>query len=294
MAQLVDLPPLDAAAWRDAVLAHLGESHRRLGGLIERRGPLRLFANPTYGWTFFNTARQVAPIRDPDIDPLVGQVVHFYQSHCLRPAWDLSQRLAPPSLAGRLVEAGFALDRTETLMVYPMEEGRRRTEDGRGAAGRQQAEGSRWREIEDARRNTKYEIRNPSLDDFIHAWQQGFAMGPDTNLEQVHSLFSRDLASGWEFWCAYQDGQAVGTLGALSFEGVVQIANVSTLPSLRRQGVATALVRHALRRAEAAGHTLVYLNAATDSPAERLYQRLGFAALDLWRTYGYQKEAWWG
>ncbi|MCW5851645.1 MAG: GNAT family N-acetyltransferase [Anaerolineae bacterium] len=287
MAQLVDLHPSDAAAWRDAVLAHLGESHRRLGGLIERRGPLRLFANPTYGWTFFNTARQVAPILDPDIDALVEQVVRFYESHYLRPSWDLSQRLAPPSLTGRLVQAGFVLDRTETLMVYPIEDGglpitggRRGTEAGR---------------ITDYRLpTTDYAIRPPPLDDFIHAWQQGFAMGPDTNLAQVHSLFSRDLASGWEFWCAYQDGQAVGTLGALSLDGVVQIANVSTLSHLRRQGVATALMRHALQRAEAAGHSLVYLNAATGSPAERLYQRLGFGVLDLWQTYGYQKGAWWG
>ena len=281
MAHLVDLHPSDAAAWRDAVLAHLGESHRRLGGLIERRGPLRLFANPVYGWTFFNTARQVAPIRDSDIDPLVGQVVRFYESHSLRPAWDLSQRLAPPTLAGRLVQAGFVLDRTETLMVYPTEDGRRRTEDG-------------GRKREDGRGVADYAIRPPPLDDFIQAWQQGFSMGPDTNLEQVYSLFSRDLASGWEFWCAYLEGQPVGTLGALSFAGVVQIANVSTLPSLRRQGVATTLVRHALWRAQEAGHSLVYLNAATGSPAERLYQRLGFAALDLWQTYGYQKGAWWG
>ncbi len=288
MAHLVDLPPSQAAAWRDAVLAHLGESHCRLGGLIERRGPLRLFANPAYGWTFFNTARQVAPIREPDIAALVGQVVHFYQSHSLRPAWDLSQRLAPPSLAGRLVQAGFVLDRTETLMVCSTEDrgrktedGRRRTEDGRGTA-------------DYAIRNTQYVIRPPSLDDFIHAWQQGFAMGPDTSLDQVHALFSRDMESGWEFWCAYQDGQAVGTLGALSFEGVVQIANVSTLPRLRRQGVATALVRHALRRAAEGGQGLVYLNAATGSPAERLYQGLGFVALDQWQTYGYQKGAWWG
>ena len=119
-------------------------------------------------------------------------------------------------------------------------------------------------------------------------------MGPDTPLDQVHALFSRDLASGWEFWCAYQAGHPVGTLGALSFEGVVQIANVSTLPSLRRQGVATALMRHALARAAEGGARLVYLNAATGSAAERLYQRLGFAALDQWRTYGYEHGAWWG
>ena len=281
MAQLVDLPPLDAAAWRDAVLAHLGESHRRLGGLIERRGPLRLFANPAYGWTFFNTARQVAPIRDPDIDALVGQVVHFYYSHSLRPAWDLSRRLAPPSLAGHLVQAGFVLDRTETLMVYPLGDGGRTTEDGRG-------------HTQYAIRTTDYAIRPPPLDDFIHAWQQGFGMGPDTPLAQVRALFGRDLASGWEFWCAYQGDHAVGTLGALCFEDVVQIANVSTLPGLRRQGVATALVRHALQRAEEAGARFVYLNAATGSAAERLYQRLGFAALDLWQTYGYEREAWWG
>ena len=281
MAHLLDLPPSEAAAWHDAVLAHLSESHRRLGGLIERRGPLRLFANPTYGWTFFNTARQVAPIRDPDIDALVGQVVHFYYSHSLRPAWDLSRRLAPPSLAGRLVQAGFVLDRTETLMVYPTGEGIGNRDYGIGTA-------------DDEIRNTHYAIRTPPLDDFIHAWQQGFGMGPDTPLAQVRTLFGRDLASGWEFWCAYQAGQAVGTLGALCFEGVVQIANVSTLPGLRRQGVATALVRHALGRAEAAGARFVYLNAATGSAAERLYQRLGFAALDLWQTYGYEREAWWG
>src|SRR5262245_36790109 len=117
MAQLTDLRATLADAWRDPVFAHLATSHHRLGGDIETAGPLRLFANETYDWTFFNTSRQVDAIATRDIDWLIRYVIRFYDTRQLRPAWDLSDRLAPTALAALLTHAGFVLDRGEALMA---------------------------------------------------------------------------------------------------------------------------------------------------------------------------------
>ncbi len=258
-------PSLDPTAWRPAIDAHLAAGHTRLGGRIVPVGPLRLFANPDYEWTFFNTARQARAMGDDEVPALLPRVMDFYTELGLRPAWDVSAALSPQGLVSQLTAARFVMDRYETLMAW--------------------APGAAPTPVRGNRAIHPYEVTAANLDVFVRAWQPGFAIGAETNLAQVRRLFLRDLASGWQFWCADRDGFPIGTLAALSLDGVTQLANISTVPAARRQGVASALMRHALDRAAAAGDRLVYLHAATGSAAERLYRRLGFQSLDHWMTY---------
>jgi GNAT superfamily N-acetyltransferase len=68
-------------------------------------------------------------------------------------------------------------------------------------------------------------------------------------------------------YVAFVDGKPAGA-GALSIlEGVGHLANMATIPELRRRGAQTALIRRRIRDAAAAGCTLV--STGTSDPASR-------------------------
>jgi len=71
------------------------------------------------------------------------------------------------------------------------------------------------------------------------------------------------------------DGRAVATTVLYEGEEVAGIYWVGTLPGARRRGIASAMTRHALREAKAAGYGLAVLNAS--AAGQPLYRRLGFA-----------------
>ena len=68
--------------------------------------------------------------------------------------------------------------------------------------------------------------------------------------------------------------------------GDADLLTVATLPSARRQGVATAMVTHLLRRARQAGCASVLLEVRVSNTAAReLYRRLGFVPVGTRRRY---------
>ncbi len=56
-----------------------------------------------------------------------------------------------------------------------------------------------------------------------------------------------------------------------------EISKMLVHSSARRQGVAQALMRHALERARTLGCKLLVLDTCTGFPAQRMYEKLGFA-----------------
>lgn len=84
-------------------------------------------------------------------------------------------------------------------------------------------------------------------------------------------------------YLAWRAGEPVGALVCQISTGVAGIFHVATLPSVRRQGVAQALVTRALVNARAAGaHTAAL---TSSHMAEALYRRLGFVSccvFELW------------
>lgn len=260
-------PMLDPAAVRAAVAAHMAESHHRLGGHTMALGPLVLYSHPTFGWTFFNTARLVHPMTYAEGERLLPVVEDYFRSRGVHPAWEMLASLAPPHLDDHLRLAGYTLDSHESLMACPL--------DGDRPA-RTAFRPTPW-EV--------YPIEAADVDVFLETWRAAYNVDVSTDPTPVRRLFLRDLAVGWRLWCAGRGRTTVGTLAAISIDGVVEIANVGTLPAARRQGVASQLVAHCLAEARRQGDHLAYLCADVNSSAARLYARQGFTAVDTLSAY---------
>ena len=82
------------------------------------------------------------------------------------------------------------------------------------------------------------------------------------------------------------DGEIASYAGLYLDDGVAQVEDVATLPAYRRQGLASAIVLHAVAEARRSGAELVFLVAdESDSPKE-LYGRLGFDPIGVEHVFG--------
>jgi GNAT superfamily N-acetyltransferase len=86
-------------------------------------------------------------------------------------------------------------------------------------------------------------------------------------------------------YVAYVDGRPAGAGALYVAEGIGHLANVATLPGLRRRGAQSALIRRRIRDAGAAGCTLVSSGASVGSQSLRNLERAGL-------TVVYEKTAW--
>ena len=111
------------------------------------------------------------------------------------------------------------------------------------------------------------------------------------DLAQVHALECAAQQSPWRVQhfaaeldnpCAHidlcwRDGVLAGFLCAWLIAGELQIQNVATAPSCRRQGVAARLLARVLERSRAAGMESAWLEVRVGNAAAiTLYERFGF------------------
>lgn len=89
----------------------------------------------------------------------------------------------------------------------------------------------------------------------------------------------------WRHWSAWWHGEAVAATSLLYHAGVAGIYGVTTLPKARRQGIARALVLHAIEEAKRTGYRIVVLSPTEMS--EGIYRRLGFRPYTRIRHYSY-------
>jgi len=116
------------------------------------------------------------------------------------------------------------------------------------------------------------------------AFHQSLAEGfPEPGLRRFHAERSRQrrtqIAKGLGQWFGAFDGDRLaGDMGAFHDDQLIRYQNVQTHPEYRRRGICSALLAHALDRAQARapGATPVIV-ALADSDAGRLYRRAGFA-----------------
>ena len=78
------------------------------------------------------------------------------------------------------------------------------------------------------------------------------------------------------FYLALRKGKPAGTALMYSRNGIGYIDAVGTLPEHRRCGVASATVARAVADSKALGNRWTTLEVECESPAERIYRRLGF------------------
>jgi GNAT superfamily N-acetyltransferase len=80
----------------------------------------------------------------------------------------------------------------------------------------------------------------------------------------------------WRHFVGWWQGRAVASTSLLFYAGVAGIYGVATIPAARRQGIARAMLLHAIEIARQAGYQIVVLSPTEMS--ERIYHRLGFRA----------------
>jgi ribosomal-protein-alanine N-acetyltransferase len=80
-------------------------------------------------------------------------------------------------------------------------------------------------------------------------------------------------------WVADRDGRVLGFLIAREVAKETEILNLAVDPAARREGIASALLRHALSHAAENGATKVFLEVRSSNlTAQRFYQSHGFVS----------------
>lgn len=78
-------------------------------------------------------------------------------------------------------------------------------------------------------------------------------------------------------WCAQEGGQITGFIALRGAAGQWEMLNVAVAPAQQRQGIGTALLRHALT---ALGNAQITLEVSTANlAAQALYRKMGFVVL---------------
>lgn len=84
-------------------------------------------------------------------------------------------------------------------------------------------------------------------------------------------------------WCAQEGGQVVGFIALRGVAGQWELLNVAVAADHQRQGIATALLRHALAFIATAHITLEVSTA--NQAAQALYQKAGFVVLGVRKQF---------
>jgi GNAT superfamily N-acetyltransferase len=85
------------------------------------------------------------------------------------------------------------------------------------------------------------------------------------------------------------DGRAAGRIWLVSRPEAIDLLDIALLPAFRARGIGTAIVSGVLAEADRAG-AVVTIHVALGNPASRLYERLGFVALEGDQVY--QRMQW--
>jgi ribosomal-protein-alanine N-acetyltransferase len=87
-------------------------------------------------------------------------------------------------------------------------------------------------------------------------------------------------------WVADRDGRVLGFLVAREVANEMEILNLAVDPAARREGIASALLRHALSHAAETGVTKVFLEVRSSNlAAQRFYQSHGFVSAGMRPNY---------
>ena len=92
--------------------------------------------------------------------------------------------------------------------------------------------------------------------------------------KSIASELSNDLA----YWLAAVEGETVaGYIGSQTVMGETDMMNVAVHPDFRRKGIAEALVNALVEALKEQGsHSLTLEVRASNEPAQKLYEKLGF------------------
>jgi ribosomal protein S18 acetylase RimI-like enzyme len=92
-----------------------------------------------------------------------------------------------------------------------------------------------------------------------------------------------------EFLVVLEQGKPLGRLYVGRLPGELRVIDVTLIPAQRGQGIGTALMRWVIGRADHDGLTAT-LHVEPWNPAKRLYERLGFATVELRGIYEFMSR----
>jgi GNAT superfamily N-acetyltransferase len=92
--------------------------------------------------------------------------------------------------------------------------------------------------------------------------------------------------TAWRHFSGWWQGKPVASTSLLFHAGVAGIFGVATAPEARRQGIARAMVLHAIEQARRAGYRIAILSPTEMS--EGIYRRLGFRSCTKIRHFTYE------
>ncbi|MCD7959198.1 MAG: ribosomal protein S18-alanine N-acetyltransferase [Ruminococcus sp.] len=125
----------------------------------------------------------------------------------------------------------------------------------------------------------KFQIRDAIMTDLT----QIIAIAAHSSDPWSEAVFQQTLKTDTPFWVAIQDTEVIGFL-SLSFCGdVISVDNIAVAPSVRRQGVAKALLQKAINKYHGREFWLEVRQSNVGAVA--LYQSLGFIQTGLRRQY---------
>lgn len=167
------------------------------------------------------------------------------------PAAELTPLDRPPSIAGRLKARGLRAGGSRSWMIF---------------AG----------DVSAIRVNADVDVRVAEPEDA--ATFASIHGGDERWLRRLSlaSTLAGMQEDGNTFYIGHLAGRAAGVLHVLRDGTTAGIYAATTVRSLRRHGVCTALMARALADSEAAACDVVCLSTASDGDAERLFQHLGF------------------
>ncbi len=188
------------------------------------------------------------------VEKTVDDVCEWFTRRGLAPHFRISPLTRPANLAQILGRRGFVQTEAETQMVHEDQDTEPLANPRVIVEPIKSKEIERWAEIQ----------------------HRGFGGGGAPSPLAVHVAQATAASPGNTLYLAYLDGDASGVGVLIEWAGVFGIYGVATLLEARGQGVGTALMRRMIGDVRARSDAPLCLQAETDSPTQRWYERLGF------------------
>ncbi len=185
-----------------------------------------------------------------EVNRLIDDALTYFRAKDFACAFTISPQDRPVDLAAHLLRRGFVQGKQASAMSF---------ESASDSPGRN--ESVTLHDVAPNDYDTWADVMRRSFESPIGMGEVGRTVlaAPDTKL-----------------YLAQVDGEPAGSALLHSQFGMGYVDLVGTLPAFRGQGVATALVRQAVADSLEQGNCWTALEAVTGSPAERIYERIGF------------------
>jgi ribosomal protein S18 acetylase RimI-like enzyme len=230
--------------------AHLAKN---IGGeFIESDKALLIYSQPEFGPGLNFACRLRSD--ESHIDKLIDEICAWFAQRKIAPHIRVSPLTRPANLALLLERRGFVSTETETQMVLEGTD----TAPATNPCVHVEIVGARdlanWVAIQ-------------------HRAFGGFGNPGPMLIEMAEKSVETGMSVLYK---ARLDGEPVAAGVLTTWAGCKGIYGVATSEQARGQGVGTALMRQMIRDAQAAGNFPICLQAQTNSPTQRWYERMGF------------------